>query len=634
MDEKNFPYTSLCMVTEINDKGVASLKRLADLVGGKFQDKFNPVAPPYQFLKNQNCLLDRNDIRIFKWRTEPHKIKEGRNFVDSKICYDKNPIEILILENCADENDLRNKLLNGIKFQFSTIELLIVYRKSDFIYHGVICSAHDFKQSGDEQKLKAADLDLFEVAEQNFVRIEDKIFYNGFDLGKPLGISYAKNFSDFIKDKIISRAKLTTFKNQVSQKDFKIFCDFIKNFSTEDFYHEIANERNISIEDAKKFFYHFISTNEKYLQSEIFQDEIFENIIEHCPNLLEKFEEITAEKWHSDNQEKIDAANLKLAEIQKQTEDELKNFIELESEIKSHQKTLEEINSQIKQREDFAAEVENKIAQRIDAAKKNAADFICEMAFVNPNFGAVQTSKNIFYRAGKIVDVEEYEIEEIEDIAKEIGIEKNFAAYLVAAYVNKISLLLAGSNARDIADAFSVTLTGKTAAIFDCANVTSLEDLEIVRNSDDEIISVLNPFAPNFIAYLPELVNCGKFIFAIYPFVEDLKIEPRSFYNYFLPVFTELVIDKSPEQDFETCYLLTEEFKKEYILSKIPILAKERIRKLKNLSPLAENKKFVRLFADFPLAYVQGKEEDFMEKFKDDGEIINKIKEFLGTENV
>lgn len=296
MDEKNFPYTSLCMVTEINDKGVASLKRLADLVDGKFQDKFNPVAPPYKFLKNQNCSLDRNDIRIFKWRTESHKTKEGRNFVDSKICYDKNPIEILILENCADENDLRNKLLNGIKFQFSTIEVLIVYRKSDFIYHGVICSAHDFKQSGDEQKLKAADLDLFEVAEQNFIRIEEKIFYNGFDLGQPIGISYAKNFSDFIKDKIISRAKLTTFKNQVSQKDFKIFCDFIKNFSTEDFYHEIANERNISIENAKKFFYQFISTNEKYLQSEIFHDEIFENIIEHCPNLLEKFEETTAEK--------------------------------------------------------------------------------------------------------------------------------------------------------------------------------------------------------------------------------------------------------------------------------------------------------------------------------------------------
>lgn len=320
----------------------------------------------------------------------------------------------------------------------------------------------------------------------------------------------------------------------------------------------------------------------------------------------------------------------------------------MESEINAHQKALDEINAQIKAREDFAAEVENKIAQRIDAAKKNAADFICEMVFVNPNFGAAQTSKNIFYRSGKVVDGEEVELEDVQDfiytLETEIGVEGvedekilSFADYLTAAYMNTVLLLLAGSNARDIADAFSVTLTGKTAAIFDCANVTSLEDLEVILNSDDEIISVLNPFAPNFIAYLPELVNCGKFIFAIYPFAEDLKIEPRSFYNYFLPVFTELIIDRPPSRKFQFKYFLSDELKQEFKqkqndnLDKVPISAEKRIEKL--LKDMEFEKKSVALFSEFPLAYVKGKEQNFIENFNGNNKILDKIREFLGTDN-
>ena len=634
------------MVTEINENGVGNLKRLADLINGKFEIQFNKSAPPYQFLKNQNCPLELNHIGVFDWRTEPHRTREGRNFINAKLCFDKNPIEVIILENCVDENDLRNKLLNGIDFKFSTIEILVVYRKSNVFYHGVLCSAHDFKQSGEEQKIKEVDLDLFEVSEQDFVHVEDKIFYNGLDLGQPIGIFYAKNFTDFIKGKIISRAKWTTFKNRVSKEDVKFFCDFIKNFSSQDFYQEIADERFISMYDAKKLVQQFVIENEQYLQTEIFQDEVFENIIYHCPNLIKEFEE----KWRHDNQEKFDTANLKLQEIQQKIDEELKTCIELENEIEANRKILDDINNQIKQRQDFAVEVENEIARRIESAKKNAADFICEMAFVNPVSSAVQISKNNFYRGGKVINGADSEIEDIQDfilcLETEIGIAGagfenmlSFAAYLTAAYMKKILLLLAGPNARDIADAFSVTLTGKTSAILDCSNVTSLEDLEVVLNSDDEIISVLNPFSPNFIAYLPELVNIGgKFIFAIYPFAEDLKMEPRSFYNYFLPVFTELIIDRPPARKFPIKYFLSDKLR-QYLNSKynpdeIPISAEKRVKQLeKSAQEISNSQKSSILFADFPLAYVKGKEEKFISEFKDDEKILERIRTFLGTDN-
>jgi len=210
-----------------------------------------------------------------------------------------------------------------------------------------------------------------------------------------------------------------------------------------------------------------------------------------------------------------------------------------------------------------------------------------------------------------------------------------FATYLTAAYINKILLLLAGPNARDIADAFSVTLTGKTAAVFDCAEIKSFDNLKVIAENDDEVIAVLNPFAPNFIAYLPELVNIeGKFIFAIYPFAEDLKIEPRSFYNYFLLVFTELIIDRPPARDFRYKYFISDVLKqdfKKYNPDEIPISAEKKIKKLsETMEELLQNKKSAVLFADFPLAYVKGKEQTFIENFKGDEKFLEKMREFLG----
>lgn len=385
------------------------------------------------------------------------------------------------------------------------------------------------------------------------------------------------------------------------------------------------------------------------MSTEIFADEVFSSIILHCPLMLEKFKQVVSEKWEKDNAQQIFEANLQLDKLHQEIDSELKNCCDLENEIEGKKTEFEEISKQIKQHEEFAAEVEKKIAQRIELARKNVADFICEMAFVNPNFGSssLQNSKNIFYRAGETVEGDEVEIEDLEDfiytLEAELGVEGtqnenilSFATYLTAAYMNKVLLLLAGPNARDIADAFSVTLTGKTAAVFDCANVNSFADLEIISDSNDEIVAVLNPFSPNFIAYLPELVNIkGKFIFAIYPFAEDLKIEPRSFYNYFLPVFTELIIDRPPARSFLTKYLIPEKLKQElkqrYNPDKISILSEKRVQKLKrDMREFFQEKKSVELFADFPLAYVRGQEEKFIDNFKGEEKILEKIREFLG----
>ena len=297
-----------------------------------------------------------------------------------------------------------------------------------------------------------------EVSGKDFLCIEGKTFCSRLNLNNRVGTFHTKSLSEIIKNKIISRVYQTNFQNNFSDSDLQNFREFIKNFSVEDFYNEVAEEYSITAEEAKKYVDIFVQKYEQYLQAEIFEDEVFVNIIRHCPSLVDECKKLAAEQWQVDNQEKISTAILQLDKLHQEIDTELKNCLDLENEIERKKTELEEISNQIKQREDFVSEVENKIADRIELARKNVADFICEMAFVNPNFSEVQTSKNNFYRAGEIIKGDEFEIEDLKDfiytLETELGMEGTqdesilpFAAYLTAAYMNKILLLLAGSNA-------------------------------------------------------------------------------------------------------------------------------------------------------------------------------------------
>ena len=80
------------------------------------------------------------------------------------------------MESCIGINDLRNKLLNGLRIDFSTERVLIVYRSSDNIYCGVLCTKNDCERLYDREIIVAKHLPFFEVEKKDFVQIEKKIF--------------------------------------------------------------------------------------------------------------------------------------------------------------------------------------------------------------------------------------------------------------------------------------------------------------------------------------------------------------------------------------------------------------------------------------------------------------------------
>ena len=112
----------------------------------------------------------------------------------------------------------------------------------------------------------------------------------------------------------------------------------------------------------------------------------------------------------------------------------------------------------------------------------------------------------------------------------------------------------------------------------------------------------------------------GKLLIVAHPFAEDLLIEPRSLYNYVLPVLTELVVDKPAARGFKGGYMCegfqhyaSEEperklpFKSQFMLSP---LVSHRLRQVRtDMRTLlhGNNSKTDLLFDLFPYAYVTGR---------------------------
>ena len=651
---EEYPYTSLCRVSGFV-KGIGRLERLADVDGDEIYLPIT-ILPVNNVLYDNNYKSTVNFIGIWGWRTEPNLNPNGREFIISKLYADKIPIEIILLPDCNSDDDLKLRLTEGIEYDLLSGKALIAYPTEYNTFRGVLCFDKSFEQVGIKKRIKALTLGLFEVSVQSVIRFEEKIFYSRLSLGTAKKILYMKGLMTFIKEKIISRAVWSSFKDRVTKKDLVAFRDFLSNFTTEEFYNEIAREYLCSVEEIRPKIDNFIRDVNKYFQTETFDEELFTAVIKNCPQLLEKCQSIAAEEWRIDNEQIINQMESKISALKHNLEEQDKIRKELEKEIADKQSTFDKIVVDIESKKQLASDVEIKVAQKIEAAKINVADFICEMAFINTQVGGVQAAQaiteNRSYISGQVIESEHVQEDEnlkdfVGTLDTELGLQGvsneyvlSFAAYLCVAYKNKILLLLAGPNGRDIADAFSVSLNGKTAAVFDCAKVNSFSDLNICRDSEDEVIAVLNPFAPNFVAYLPELINIeNKFIFAIYPFAEDLKIEPRSLYNYFLPVLTELIVDKRPAREFDLKYSnekIKAELKKNYSPDSVPISVEKRIKKLiRDAQEILEanfKKDFIQqsvLFAKFPLAYVKGKGKNFLEEFNGDEKVSEKIRNFL-----
>ena len=123
-------------------------------------------------------------------------------------------------------------------------------------------------------------------------------------------------------------------------------------------------------------------------------------------------------------------------------------------------------------------------------------------------------------------------------------------------------------------------------------------------------------------------MNSGKYFIITHPFAEDMLIEPRSLFNYCLPVLTEVFVDAMPEGKYFGGYMSNSFL--EYMEKKAELLYNRLLRSmhmgtltrarlqqlLTDMHTMDLNKAadYDCLFGLFPYAYVTGNIEIFREK--------------------
>ena len=285
-------------------------------------------------------------------------------------------------------------------------------------------------------------------------------------------------------------------------------------------------------------------------------------------------QEKQAENAELQNRSEIEAGNRELADIRENLEKSKTEYEQIRRQNEELQSKNRSLQEKISENEQLAAGVENQVNERIRNAKENAAESIADRAFSSPqrmspeNHPLVQDrNRNSGLESGVSryqpgLDLNAAELENLEDWKQALnlihdnlldaGVANRYAealaAYLYASFLNRTPVLLAGPGSTEITEAFSLSLFGKRAGVLACEESYSQKTADECLNSGDEIVRIVNPFHYSWVSRLPDLVShADPFFFAACPFMEDVQVEPKSLYNYFLPVVTELFVEEVPQ---------------------------------------------------------------------------------------
>ena len=586
VDEKNYlsdeyDFISLCEVLPPDYKGVKLIERYADLTQyGEFEEFYCDESKPTTFENRDKLYFNEGPSEIgtmgvWMWRAVSNKTNPNKDYIYSRFVSDIKPIEMISIRQVSDEKELLDLLKEGVGIdKIPEIGMYSVHIGKGR-YSGFLCSSNDFEKKGDKYRLKSTLITLskYEFGGTKFIRLDNnRRFLKKISLGIPDAIVPVKDTMELIKNIILNRNAWSVFKEAGKTRgEWKIVKNFLEKLDVDSICSEIVATLNCSQVEAKKQLDEFISVAAQYIDGDSIEDSIIEAIIVTDEKLMTKCKKLIKGDWEKENkneitkkQKEIELINNELVEAKEQLELLNADKEKCECEILKFKKEMET-------KEQLATDVEAAVSKRIREAQSNVAAFIAEMAFVNGSSRSesfMEDTKNIDedIADGKVgislfaqnkEDLDEdwnMTLDSIEDGLIEAGVMATFArpmaAYLYSSYLAEGNLLLTGPNAEAIAQAFSCAVTGKLAQKLQYKDASKLD---YYRNHihKGSIIIFEEPFNTEWVSQIPNFVaNTEAFCIGIHSFIEDLQIEPRSYFNYLLPVFTDCVVDRAPAKSY------------------------------------------------------------------------------------
>lgn len=362
-----------------------------------------------------------------------------------------------------------------------------------------------------------------------------------------------KDVYGIVRSEILERLKDHTAKDSKYSQNLKLLKSFLNDLNEDDWTTQLAEQYHYDVQKV---------------------NDAYKDIFENAQDLVAGNDEDMANlKYTIKNNESIRqvAINEIEDEWKKQNDSKAKQLEKLTKDISSLSTNKTELTKQIEEltakkeklesQQQLATDVETKIQQRIEDARKNAADFIAEMAFnqaATPKINSVSHPQHLaispFNPIKFKVDQQAAPIESasaklaydalkstLSTMIDNQNLLSQLTAYLYVLHNQNRPLLLIGEDALDIAQLAALHLTGQPAVQIECTGSFSATVCQELQAIESSVIVLNNLVGSAWLSHINSLVHIpNKWLILTESFNDDLNLAPLGLYNFATPIFTDI----------------------------------------------------------------------------------------------
>ena len=668
---QGYMYLSLCRAYT-DENGKSRLERLAGITNdGEIMSGLLEEAPDRKFIYNTSGPTEEGFVGVWSWRATPNSNDPNRLYFESRFDNRFIPVEVLVIEACNSVADLIKQLDEGFEYHRKSRRIMIACNNGA-AFEGLLCDMDLLVNASGTYTVSPSvfKLPLFEFQKQDLVPVDGATYLRYLYLGMPVDEVAIKDTMEIVRSILVQRiTKRALTPKGYYWNDVRQMREFIDNIPTDGLLDEIAKACDCSLEQAEKLKEQFIKWAETEFDGKTLDDSVIARVIRNNAELREMCCKALREEWEAQNAVLLEEARADLSTVRDEeaacrrtVETRKKEASQLDAEIA-------EMRSKLSEQQQLAEDVEHKVSERIELARRNAAEFIAENAFVHINTApvvqpgtesAMSAHSIARFTEGAGLDSEELDVNDswkdvlltIQSELEEAGVAKDkvvgLSGFMYSAYLNRIPLLLAGPNGAEIARAFSIAINGITPSKLRCSGEYQQAELGKCETAASDVVVIEHPFQHEWYSEVLELFARRKqFYIAIHPFAEDLAIEPKGILNYCVPVMTDTFVDSAPSMNYLGGRMSDSfsEFKRERTASKYKDLlsvfglssyARSTIQSL--MSDILQMVPDAAVESDYlyilyPLAYVLGKTAelcDFIDSCAEGTQPPRTIREIIG----
>lgn len=686
MDDYSVEITSLCIVSRDSSDQVW-LNRLADVKNEKLVSPVIFDNEPRYFENRERIYYNdgpsqENTIGVWRWTAIPKRQNPDTDYVQSFYQWDCNPIRIFPVAGAMTDDQLIDKLTEGVIGFAYGCDTIFVYGPQKELYRGVLCKKEEFVSENGAMKLREDifSLPLFDIPidDVHYIKKYPR-FLKSLRVGDPVGYITIGNVNDIIRTIVLERLTWPLYKECISgtKAEWRSCKTMLEKICSESLYEALAEKLNCSIDQAKLSVEKFAERANALIDDGDVDSDVLAQVAVHHEGLRAQCEVVVEGKWRISH-----AAEIALAEADIQKAMQQLQTIEQEKHTASEEKTailvkiadsqrkLDSLLKEIEQYEALGNDTVQAVRTKIGEAQKDVAGFIAELSVFmpQPKTEVEEPRKPRICNHWRFIEGYAYDedeevygddIEECSrwedtlDLLKSnlqlAGVGEQWvgflSAFLYSAYINKAHLLLAGPNAKNIADAVALAVMGKKIAVIECYGEKEQNAILAAYVAKDRLIAVENPFHPDWLSCMPYVnygvCNIEKTMFWLHPFTEDLPIEPCGLYNYVLPVFTECFVEHNASWRLMTAGTNEEDFEafnsgknavaqmrhvKKLGVSKLVINRLQKVLSDAKRMSGSSNSDMEYLFALLPFSVLKGKQDVLKEALENEKNISSTVK--------